>query len=228
MPITLGNITFDETHTTVRETYEEVGGRNERRIEISGLITGESTVADIVSALDEIIDAASVEDFSAALSLRTGRRLYVRRDRFTREVAPDRLVGSFMMRLLAKDPFEEAVDPTSEQWPITASGATKAVATGGNVFSKPVITLVASGALVNPSISDGSRTITYSGTVGDGLALVLDGPAGKAQLDGDDVTPYTSGLFPRIEPDGTTLTYTDDATSSHTATATVAFRDRWW
>ena len=75
---------------------------------------------------------------------------------------------------------------------------------------------------------DGTRTLAYSGTVADGESLVLDSAAGTASLNGQDVTPYTSGVFPRVAPEGTTLTYVDDATSSHTASVTVAFRDRWW
>jgi hypothetical protein len=56
----------------------------------------------------------------------------------------------------------------------------------------------------------------------------MDGRSGVVTLEGADVTPYTSGEFPRIAPEGTTLTYEDDAASSHTAAVTVAFRDRWW
>ena len=39
MAVTLGSVTFDDAHTTVREKLEEVGGRNERRITVSGAIT---------------------------------------------------------------------------------------------------------------------------------------------------------------------------------------------
>ena len=61
MPITLGSVTFDELNTTVREKQEEVGGRNERRITLSGLILGESSVTAIEAHLDAMLDAASLE-----------------------------------------------------------------------------------------------------------------------------------------------------------------------
>lgn len=228
MAITLGSLTFDESRTTVTESHEEVGGRNERAIVIKGIIVGKTSVADIHAELDAILDTASVEDYSVELSLRTGRRLHVRRNAFFREVNGESLVGSFTLELGAKNAFEEATAETSTNWPVTASGATLNRTAAGNVYAEPKITLVASGAVVNPTFSDGSRTIAYSGTVADGETLVFDGSARIATLEGIDVTPYTTGVFPRIPPEGTVLTYTDDASSSHTATVTVAFRDRWW
>jgi tail protein len=226
--ITLGSVTFDDAHTTVREKQEEVGGRNERRIELAGVIVGESTIAAVEAQLDAIIDAASVDDFSAALSLRDGRRLWVRRDAFNREIQRDRLVGAFQLTLLARDPFEEAVSETFVNWTITASGATKAASAAGNVFAKPVITLTANDTLINPGFSDGTRSIAYSGSVAASSVLVFDAAQGMVTLDGADVTPYTTGVFPRISPEDTTLTYSDDPSSSHDVDATVAFRDRWW
>lgn len=228
MAVTLGSVTFDEAHTRVRERLEEVGGRDERRIDVSGAIVGESDMEAIEARLDAILDAVSEEDYGAELSLRPGRRLWVRRQAFTREIASDSLVGSFALTLAAKVPLEESIALTTVNWEVTQSGATKSVAAAGNLFSEPTITLVATGSVVNPAFSDGTRTLSYSGVVGDGSSLVLDAPAGKVTLDGEEVTPYCSGEFPRVSSEGTTLTYTDDVASSHTASVTVAYRDRWW
>jgi hypothetical protein len=227
MPITLGPITLEETNTSARERHDEVGGRDARTITIDGLISG-STVAQIEAGLDAILDAASAEDYTAALSLRDGRRLWVRRNKYTRELDRENLAGAFTLELEARDPFEESVDETAVNWNITASGQTQPVTPSGNVFAKPRITLVASGDIINPAFSDGTRAITYMGTVADGEELVFDAATGTATLEGADVTPYTTGLFPNLEPEGTTITYTDDASSTHTATVTIAFRDRWW
>lgn len=228
MPVTLGAVSFDETHTTVREKLEEVGGRNERRVTISGLVLGESAVADIEVQLDAILDAASVEDYSAALSLRAGRRLLVRRNAFKREIRGDELVGAFTLELEAREPFEESEDETQLPWAIAVSGATLNAMSAGTLYAEPVIAITATGTLINPAVSDGTRTLAYSGSVADGETLVIDGVASRATLEGADVTPYTTGAFPRIPAEGATLTYTDDAASSHTASATVTFRDRWW
>lgn len=228
MAVTLGPVTFDEAHTTVSEKLDEVGGRNEREVTISGMIVGQNTVAAIESQIDAILDAASVEDFSAELNLRSGRRLFVRRKTFKREVQGAALVGAFTVELEAKDTFEESTALTTVNWIVTASGQTKAAASAGTVYAKPKFSLVATGTIVDPAISDGTRTLAYSGTVQDGETLELDMAASTATLEGVDVLPYTSGRFPRISPEGTTLTYTDGAASTHTAQITVTYRDRWW
>ncbi len=229
MAITLGNVTFDEARTKATETFEEVGGGDARIIELSGLITGENSVPNIEAKLDEIIDAASSEDYSAELSLRPGRRLNVRRKEFKREVLREQLVGSFGLLLESNGPFEESTSLTQEaEWTVTSSGATKNVTAGGNVYSLPNLSVTADGTLVYPSISDGTHTITYSGTLALNDVLVFDSESRTATLNGTDVTPYTTGLFPRILPSGTTLTYTDDAASSHLCRINVSHRDRWW
>ena len=228
MPITLGSITFEELHTDVREQHDEVGGRDERRITISGLIVSKSSVAEIEAELDAILDAASDEDFTAQLSIRAGRRLWVRRKKFTRDLAREALAGSYTLELDARDPFEESTSESVVNWAVTASGQTHAADAAGTIYSKPRISLVADGDIVNPGISDGTRTIVFMGAVGDGEELVIDAVAGRVTLEGGDVTPYTAGLFPQISPEGTTLTFTDDPASSHTAMLAITYRNRWW
>ena len=227
MSVTLGSLAFDGAHTTVREFLEEVGGGDARAIEIRGLIVGESAAADIEARLDAILEAASDGISEVTLCLREGRELQVCRKKFERNVSGESLVGSFVLELEARDPYEVASSETSSPWTIAESGATKLVTAGGGVFSRPRITLAASGTVVEPSFGDGSRTIGFSGTVADGVALVFDAVPGMVSLAGEDVTAYSFGEFPRLAPGGTTLTYTDGASSSHAAAVTVAFRDRW-
>jgi hypothetical protein len=228
VPVTLGNVTFDEKHTSVEERLDEVGGRDERAIEITGILIGASSVAAVNSELDAVLAASSARDFAAALSIRPGRRLWVRRERFVRDVSEEKLVGSFKLGLRAKDPFEESTSVTTAVWPVSSSDTTKTMNSAGNTFAKPIIMLVATGTVVDPTFSDGIRTMGYSGTVGDGSTLVFDAAAGTVTLNGADVTPYVMGEFPRVDPEGTTLTYSDHASSSHTASVVVAYRDRWW
>ncbi len=228
MAIELGNTTFDETYTNVEETHEETGGRDARIIKISGVITGLSTVAAIEDRLDDILASVAEADCQTALRLRAGRRMLVRRTGFSREVARDSLTGAFVLTLAADDPYEEAIEETEQPWSITASGDTLVVTPAGTAHSLPRLTVVAGGALVNPSFSDGERTLTYEGTVGLGETLVFDAALSAVTLEGADVTPYVSGVFPRLSPTGTTLMYADDVASIHAATVTVAFRDRWY
>lgn len=228
MGVTLESYAFDDTRTTVEERIEEVGGRDARVFVVRGLLEGFESVAAMESDLDAIAGAASKEDYSAALSMRAGRRYWVRRARFVRDVFRSQGVGSFELVLEARDPFEEAVDAAEVEWAIAVSGATRAVMTHGNADALLEITLAASGDVVRPSFGDGVRRIAYGGTVEDGRTLVIDGVAGKVRLDGEDVTAYCMGEFPVVAPGGTTLMYEDDALSSHTAAVVLRYRDRWW
>lgn len=227
MDITLGAITLDGGSTTVRERYEEVGGRDARKVTLTGVVTGMPTLDDVIARLDTIMAAASGSE-ETPLSLRAGRRLLVRRVKCSREVSAQPIAGGYALELEATDPFEEAVQETVVEWPVTASGDTLEVASAGNADAPATITVAAGDALVLPSVGDATRRITYAGAVNVGDTLVFDGIQRRVTLNGLDVTAYTSGVFPRIAPDGITLQYEDDAASSHNAAIRIAFRDRWW
>jgi hypothetical protein len=227
MAVSLGAVAFDPECTSVEEKLAEAGGRDERTVKISGMILGESTKAAVEAQLDAILDAASAEDFGAELSLRAGRRLWVRREWFTRAVAEDKAIGSFTLDLAARPPYEEAVTPQSVSWTIAAHGDAVTLSVGGNVCAWPVITLTAVGELVAPSVSDGSRLWRYAGTAPAGSTLVMDTGAGTMTLNGADVTAQTRGLPPRLNPGEATLTYAADG-GSHAADAVVSYRERWW
>jgi hypothetical protein len=228
MAITLGNFVFDDSRTVAVEKYAEVGGREARVIELRGVIEGLESSGQVESALDAILKAASDQGDAVPLVLRPGRRLYVRRNAFTREVIQGGGAGRFLLVLEAQDPYESAEMVTAVSWVFSGSGQTTQVSTGGNVFALPIITAVAEGVMVRPAFSDGVRQIRYEGSVGIGQVLIFDGAAGKVTLGGEDVTPYTTGYFPQVAPGGTVLTYTDSSPAASNITATVAYRDRWW
>jgi hypothetical protein len=226
--IILGEYTFDAARTAVSEKQQEVGGRDGRVIRIKGIIEGPDTLDGIEAELDRILAAASEDAADTALSLRPARRLWVRRTAFTREVNKAGLTGVFTLDLEARDPFEESAEPVSAAWDIGGSGAVKTLVAEGNAETFPLISLSDPGTLHGVRITDGTRALRYPGSVAPGRVLVLDGPLRRAALDGEDITPYVEGEFPRLQPGTNTLTYTDDADSSHTASATVAWRARWW
>jgi len=74
MSFTLGAVVFDRRYTAVQEKYEEVGGRDERVVILNGIVAGESTVGAIEARLDAVLESASVSDYGAVLTLRSGRR----------------------------------------------------------------------------------------------------------------------------------------------------------
>ena len=228
MAITLNGLALDDALTSVREHHEEVGGRDERTVELAGLIPGETSLEALETRLDAILDAASAVDYSAVLSIRPGRRLMVRRAAFRREIERTTLVGSFTVRLEARDPFEEAESALEIPWNISGAPSSVEVASAGTVYALPVIHMTAGGILVKPAMDDGERCMQYDGVVGEGSVLVFDSVERRVVLDGADVTPYVLGEFPRLAPGETTLTYTDDPASAHAAEAVVIYRDRWW
>lgn len=228
MALSIGEVLLDSRATHVKERLEEVGGRDERRILVAGVVTGLSTREAIEARLDAIVQAASVENWSAALSLRPGRRLWVRREGYSREVDSAGRTGAFELKLSARDPFEESIDEVAIAWNVDGVGAVRAFATNGNAPALPVFGIVAATDLALPGIDDGRRGLVFDGVVRAGQTLQLDGARGAALLDGEDVTPYTLGEFPRITPGGTALTYKGDPVGPHAATVTVAYRHRWW
>jgi len=225
--ITLGAVTFDEALTAVREHHEEVGGRDARQIEISGVVKGTS-VSAIEAALDALLAAASDDECVTPLSIRPGRRLLVRRIDFRREIACKGLTGSFALKLEAQDPFEESTDEHLANWTVQASGESVSLSNAGTAAALPVISLTASGAVISPAFSDGPRSIVYNGIVQDGQALTFDAASQRVTLDGVDVTPHTRGLFPLLLSGESTLTYADDEASSHAGVVEIRYRDRWW
>ena len=98
----------------------------------------------------------------------------------------------------------------------------------GNAVAMPVVSLTAETDLELPTLGDGTRALTYEGTVPGGATLVFDSALRRVLLDGVDVTAYTEGDFPELAPGNTTLEYTGDPSGSHFASGVATFRDRWW
>lgn len=228
MSITLGDLDLAQTITAVVEEHQEIGGRDARAIQLKGVLPTQTTLDAVEAALDAILAAASPDAANVPLVLRTGRVLHVRRTGYTREVQRAARAGRFTLALEAEDPFEYAAAPTELAWPLNAPGDTLAVAPQGNAEVLPRITLVASGALVEPGFSDGTRTLTCDFAIDPGDTLIFDSAARTATLNGEDILPYTFGVFPRIAASGGTLSYAEVSGQSPAGSATVHFQDRWW
>lgn len=228
MPIQLGSYTFDENFVSFTEKFDEVGGKDGRSIRIKGLIPGFETVEEIEAELDNILAAASKDNPDTLLRVRTDRQMRVRREAFERQVQRGEMIGAFTLALEADYPREESVAEISVAWSVDQSGAMVALGTNGNHKTCPVITLEATGNLVNPAISDGVRTILYKGSVNNGQTLVFDGVNKRVTLEGVDRTWLSKGDFPCVVPEGSTFTYTDAIVSAHSADITITYRDRWW
>ena len=228
MAILLGDYEFDAVHTAVSEKYEEVGGRDARVIQLRGLIEGTGDCAAVEAELDRILAAASGTAAETALSLRPGRRLWVRRMGFKREIMRETPAATFLLTLEAPVPFEESMECIETEWPISASGNALPLTNAGNAETPVHIALTAQDTLIDPGFRIGDRGIRYSGTLAAGDLLIFDAGRSLAWLNGDEVTPYTTGRFPRAAPGVNTLIYEDDEASVHLAQAVVLYRNRWW
>jgi hypothetical protein len=184
--------------------------------------------AAFFAAVDAVLQAASSEGDAVPLSLRPGRRLLVRRVHFEREAAEDAATASFRLRLEAEDPFEYSEEEQVAPWNISASGAALFFAPTGTVEALPRIELLAHDTLIAPAITDNTRALRYPGSLNPGQRFVMDCAAKRVWVDALEVTPHCIGEFPRLAPGSAVLTYTDDEDSSHHATGTVRWRDRWW
>ena len=211
MPITLNTYTFDPALTSAREDQQELAGQDGRMIRISGVLQGLADNAAIESALDAILAAAS-DDAPALLSLRAGRQLRVRREKFTREIQRDARIGRFELLLKAEDAFEQSASTYTWPWTLSVSGQTKAVTSAGSAPSPTLITLQATGTLINPTFSDGTRTITYTGVLGPsapGTITIFDANAKPTVLPEDQVDS-TQELELSLMPEDQLKTMTGD------------------
>jgi len=227
MQTKLGQHTFDPARTTAIENFEEIGGRTTRTVRLQGVLEHLESRAALEAALDAVLAAAPASG-QTPLSLRLGRRLLVRRTGFRREVMREPLVGAFRLDLEAVQPREEAETLSEDTWYFASSGATHLFHTSGNTPAAPVLALTASGTVIEPALSDGTRILQYDGVLEHGDVLVVDGPERRVTKNGADVTPYTTGLFLRIAPPETLFTYTDAPDSSHAGVIEASWRDLWW
>ncbi len=225
---TLGDYTFRSDSTRVLSDLRYVEDRLRRQVEIVGLLSEFATHDDFAAELSELDTA--VEAFcngSATLTLTEGRQLSGSVLRYRKTVDELERSVTFRLIVLSEDRFERSIELHEENLAIDASGDAIVLANAGTADSLPELTLSAIGALINPSVSDGLRTLIYQGTLSPGDALALDSDAHTATLNGGNALAAVSGDWPRLAPGETTLTYTDQAGSSHSATLLVQYRDYW-
>lgn len=225
MTITLGTLSLDRCEDVrVREQMEEVGGRDARCIELVGIIQ-RATISEVEAALDALCAVASDSDYRTPLMLRTGRRLWVRRLRFTREVNHRARTGTFVLGLEAQNPFEESIQEYWATWTLDAQELPCRLESAGNAPAPFALLVNPVRDLVEPVFSDGVRSLRFNGVAAAGKSLLIDGIAGQITLNGADVAAWTSGDFPLASPGVTLL---NCVASQPEAFATVSWRDRWW
>ncbi len=228
MPITLNGHVFDPALTKAHEYITESAGGRSRTVKVSGVIADRDTVEELETALDAVYHSASRNAYDNELSLREGRRLWVRCIGAERRIGMDTRIGMFELILEALDLTEESVSLAQHSWTIEQHLATRLLATSGTAPALPVIALTAIEPLVAPRLSDGVRTLAYSGTIPAGNTLRIDANRARAFLNDEDITPYIEGDFPKIDPPTTSLVFDTDPQNMPVAQGIVEYRHRWW
>lgn len=226
MAITLGSYTFDEARTEAVQWIEEVGGREQRRVTLSGIVEGDSLADSVAARMLDVAAACSPDSYETPLYLRPERRLMVRRIAYKQTITGNPPLGSFEITLEAADRFEESVYVSQVTAYGAIDGVTRDLENQGAAPAPLTIQITPRDPILNPRVSDGVRTIAYEGTLPAGSVLVLDGESAAAHRDGEEAMPFVTGLFPLVAPAMTTVTfYADDASA---ADVQYTFRQRWW
>lgn len=226
MELTIDGYTFDPARTAMREERQEIAGQESRLFRITGMLPSNGDPAAVEAVLD-YLGATLAPEAVVDLFLHPGRRLPVRRQKFTREIHADTGDARFEILLRAEQRYEESTGILDLHWTATESGAQYTFEANGTAIMKPAILLQADAVLTAPSITDGVRTITYNAVLLAGAELRLDSVAAQASLDGVDITPYVSGEFPWIGPGTNLFSYTDETVGAFNAELRIIYSERW-
>jgi predicted phage tail component-like protein len=94
------------------------------------------------------------------------------------------------------------------------------VLTNEGTMEAPLVIEI-TGPVTNPSVTVGSDTLTWTGTVGAGDTLVIDTEYMTVKFNGSNAIANYSGGFPKLQPGDTTVT------AAAAGTTTWKWRDRW-
>jgi len=227
--ITLGGFTFPDRRTHVRVRTREVLSRVRKEIEVFSLLVHYESLEALEADLEAL--EGELEKFDRAetqLSIHPGRYFMGRRRDLRRFVEPAHLAATVHLLVLTEDRFERSTEEHQETLAFTESGQSIVLSQAGNGLAFAKYRLTAGGNLVEPRISDGTRSLVFEDSLSAGETLELDGDAHTAvRNDTENVLPLLSGEFPLLSPRETTITYSDDVSSSHTGTLRIDYRDLW-
>ncbi len=229
MRVQVGEYTFPAERTFVNTATREVLSRVRKDVEIISLLThphcGEALQAEVETLEREF---EKLDRREAHLSLHEGRYYSGWRRDLQIKVRKENRVASVRAHVLTDDRFERSIEEHVQQVNILQDEVSFDVEQAGNGLAFPSFLITAVGTVVNPQISDGTRTILYEGSFGAGQTLYLDSESRTAVKNGsENVLAAVSGEFPRLSPGVTTLTYRDGPVSAHDAQLEVWYRDLW-
>lgn len=225
----VGDFTFPERRTVVTVRTREVLSRVRREIEIVSLFCSYASLSQLESDLEML--EGELERFDrreAGLRLHPGRYLMGWRRDWQKLIEPQARAASIRLLALTDDRFERSIEEHILNVSISHQNQTTQVSHTGNGWAFPRCSITATGTLINPSFSDGSRTLTCTVQLSPGETLAIDSDRRSALKNGTtNVLSQTLGEFPLLEPGGGELVYADDAASSHLGNLEIRYRDLW-
>lgn len=225
----VGDFTFPARRTVVTVRTREVLSRVRREIEIVSLFCSYTSLSQLESDLERL--EGELERFDrreAGLSLHPGRYLMGWRRDWRKLIEPQARTASIRLLALTDDRFERSVEEHVLNVTIVQQSQATPVSQAGNGWAFPRFLLTATGTLIDPSFSDGARTLTCNIQLSPGETLQIDSDRRSVLKNGTtNVLSQTSGEFPLLEPGGGELVYADDAASSHLGNLEIRYRDLW-
>lgn len=116
----------------------------------------------------------------------------------------------FEIPLKMSDPFIESLEEHS----LIGSGT---ITNAGNFETGLIIEIA--GPVINPSVTVGTDTLKYTGTIADGETLIIDTDKQTVKIGNTNVAGDYNGVFPSIPPGDTSITASSNVT--------VKWRDKW-
>lgn len=207
----------------VRESTEQVPGRDgeiefgaelsARGLELRAASQGGLTAAQ-KTALKRVVAAwlrPALGVFGIAWEDAPDRYLEVR---VAGAIQPEEYADYLEFTIPLKAPRPFYLGPTLN----TMSGSGTATSAGG-VEAPATVTI--RGAVTNPSVTVAGATFTWTGTVGAGDTLVVDGERMTVTFNGANAISGFSGTFPTLQPGDNTIT------APAQGSMTTTWRDRW-
>jgi hypothetical protein len=129
------------------------------------------------------------------------------------------------MSFVCADPTWQATTDTTE----TISGTPNALDLGSAPVSDWVLTITATtNSITDVTVTFGPDTLTWTGTIAAGQALVISAAAFTVKNNGVDALATFSGGFPVIRPQDTPSVSAVKGSGSGTLGGSLVYRRRWW
>lgn len=131
-----------------------------------------------------------------------------------------------VLKFVCEDPLWKATGAATSE---AVSSTPNALALGNAPISDWVLTVTASGGdIVDPTVTIGSDTMTFTGTISSGNSLVVDASDFTVENNAVDARSSWTGGFPAINPLDTPSVSAVKDSGAGTEAGSLAYHKRYW